>query len=161
MTPDEIAQHLHAHRAGPNKWVARCPAHDDRSPSLSIAAGRDGRTLLHCFAGCAPEAIVTAAGLTMASLFSASMATPVPFQQVASERTRRAAEEQDRRRQCGQLLDQVRRLSRVVDALGRKLAYTADNVPGGDALTKLFHASVERLRAIEAVIKEMDDDDHC
>lgn len=32
--------------------VARCPAHDDRSPSLSIAEGRDGRLLLRCSAGC-------------------------------------------------------------------------------------------------------------
>jgi hypothetical protein len=38
-------------RAG-GQWVARCPAHDDREPSLSLAAGADGRLLAHCFAGC-------------------------------------------------------------------------------------------------------------
>lgn len=33
-------------------WLACCPAHEDRSPSLSINAGDDGRVLLKCFAGC-------------------------------------------------------------------------------------------------------------
>jgi hypothetical protein len=36
---------------------ARCPARDDHKPSLSIREGRDGRRLVHCFAGCSPEAI--------------------------------------------------------------------------------------------------------
>jgi hypothetical protein len=34
-------------------YLARCPAHDDQHPSLSIALGRTGGVLLHCFAGCA------------------------------------------------------------------------------------------------------------
>ena len=46
-----------------------CPAHDDRSPSLSIAAGDDGRVLVHCHAGCSAEAVVQAIGLEMADLF--------------------------------------------------------------------------------------------
>jgi hypothetical protein len=33
-------------------YLARCPAHDDQHPSLSIALGRSGGLLLHCFAGC-------------------------------------------------------------------------------------------------------------
>ena len=33
-------------------WMAQCPAHDDRSPSLSIRDGNDGTALIHCFAGC-------------------------------------------------------------------------------------------------------------
>lgn len=33
-------------------WLCRCPAHDDRTPSLSVATGRGGRLLLTCFAGC-------------------------------------------------------------------------------------------------------------
>ena len=32
-------------------WQARCPAHDDRNPSLNIAEGDDGRALLKCHAG--------------------------------------------------------------------------------------------------------------
>jgi hypothetical protein len=33
-------------------WLARCPAHDDRTASLSVGVGREGRVLLHCFGGC-------------------------------------------------------------------------------------------------------------
>jgi MarR family len=46
-----------------------CPAHDDRNnPSLSVKA-ENGRLLLHCFAGCQPEAIISAIGLKMNHLF--------------------------------------------------------------------------------------------
>jgi hypothetical protein len=38
-------------------WMACCPAHDDRTPSLSIADGAEGRILLTCFAGCSWAAI--------------------------------------------------------------------------------------------------------
>lgn len=33
-------------------WLARCPAHNDAEPSLSVAVAADGRLLAHCFAGC-------------------------------------------------------------------------------------------------------------
>ena len=48
---------------GENRWMAKCPAHEDRSPSLSI---RDTgtRTLIHCFAGCEAEDVLSAVGLT-------------------------------------------------------------------------------------------------
>jgi hypothetical protein len=52
-----------------DSYKARCPAHDDGNPSLSIGIGDDGRVLLKCFAGCPAEAIVNALGLTMADLF--------------------------------------------------------------------------------------------
>lgn len=45
-------------------WVDLCPAHDDRSPSLSINIAADGKLLLHCFVGCTFESIVAAAGLS-------------------------------------------------------------------------------------------------
>jgi hypothetical protein len=54
---------------GDGKWAARCPAHEDRGPSLSIGTGTDGRLLLHCFAGCEPEKILAALGLTWQDLF--------------------------------------------------------------------------------------------
>jgi len=51
-------------------WTARCPAHDDRNPSLSIAEGRDGRILLKCHAGCELSAILAELGLEVGDLFS-------------------------------------------------------------------------------------------
>src|SRR5215210_1845925 len=51
------------------KAMSYCPAHDDhRNPSLSLKA-EDGRLLLHCFAGCRPEDIVSKIGLQMKDLF--------------------------------------------------------------------------------------------
>jgi 5S rRNA maturation endonuclease (ribonuclease M5) len=49
--------------------MAKCPAHDDSSPSLSVGEGDDGRVLLHCHAGCTHDQIVAAVGLTVADLF--------------------------------------------------------------------------------------------
>lgn len=56
-------------KTGGDRWTARCPAHDDRGPSLAIRELDDGRVLVHCFAGCAAHEIVRAAGLTLAELF--------------------------------------------------------------------------------------------
>lgn len=52
----------------PSAWLAQCPAHDDRRPSLSITRLDNGRVLIHCHAGCSPQAIVDAIGLDMADL---------------------------------------------------------------------------------------------
>lgn len=49
-------------------YSACCPVHEDRSPSLSIAEGDDGRALIHCHAGCSPQAVVRELGLVMADL---------------------------------------------------------------------------------------------
>jgi putative DNA primase/helicase len=53
-----ILKVLHARTSGAG-WAARCPAHDDLNPSLSIAF-RDGRVLLHCHAGCTQESVIDA-----------------------------------------------------------------------------------------------------
>jgi len=41
-------------------WTARCPAHDDRTPSLSINTGENGKVLVHCHAGCPQERVIQA-----------------------------------------------------------------------------------------------------
>jgi hypothetical protein len=51
-------------------WQARCPAHDDRKPSLSVREGDDGRILVKCHAGCTVEAVVRALGLQLQDLFA-------------------------------------------------------------------------------------------
>jgi hypothetical protein len=53
-------------------WSARCPAHDDESPSLSVGEGDDGRVLLFCHAGCDIQDIVDALGLEVRDLFDQS-----------------------------------------------------------------------------------------
>lgn len=55
-------------------WMARCPAHGDRSPSLCVKGLPDGRILLHCFAGCDTAQILAKLGLTLADLFPERLA---------------------------------------------------------------------------------------
>ena len=56
-------------KMGADRWMACCPAHDDRSPSLSIRELSDGRILLHCWTGCSAESILDSIGLTFDDLF--------------------------------------------------------------------------------------------
>lgn len=70
MTAELLLSHLERPRqTGRGTWVARCPAHEDRQPSMSIREVEDGRVLAHCFAGCTVEEIVGAVGLTLDALF--------------------------------------------------------------------------------------------
>ncbi len=70
MEANEILSRLDAVRSrGANKSSARCPAHADRSPSLSLRVAEDGRILVHCFAGCTVHEICRALGLSVGELF--------------------------------------------------------------------------------------------
>lgn len=70
MPVDLILQRLNKVRKnGANKWMACCPAHEDRSPSLAIAEQGD-KILLHCFAGCEVPDILTAIDLSIGDLFA-------------------------------------------------------------------------------------------
>lgn len=71
MTAAAILDRLHGVReTGPGRWIARCPSHEDRSPSLSLREVEDGKLLLKCFGGCAAGDVVAAVGLTLADLFA-------------------------------------------------------------------------------------------
>jgi CHC2 zinc finger len=58
-----------AKQTRPGRWVAKCPAHEDKSPSLSIRETDEGRCLLHCFGGCATSDVLAAIGLSLCDLF--------------------------------------------------------------------------------------------
>lgn len=53
-------------------WLARCPAHQDKTASLTLGEGGEGRALVKCMAGCRTEAVVQALGLEMGDLFEAA-----------------------------------------------------------------------------------------
>lgn len=70
MTTEALLSRLQAvHKRGPGQWSARCPAHDDKGPSLSVKELPDGRTLVHCFAACGTDEVLQAVGLDMTELF--------------------------------------------------------------------------------------------
>lgn len=67
---DKVLARLEKVRAnGRDKWMACCPAHDDRSPSLSIRETSEGVILCHCFAGCTAAEVVESVGLRLRDLF--------------------------------------------------------------------------------------------
>ncbi|HTR21787.1 MAG TPA: hypothetical protein VMH88_13105 [Gemmatimonadales bacterium] len=74
MTPEDLVtvldgRELRPKQTGVGQWIACCPAHEDRDPSLQISTGTDGRVLLHCFAGCELDAILGGLGITAKDLF--------------------------------------------------------------------------------------------
>lgn len=76
-TLDFILGRLEKVKKSGSGWVARCPAHEDRNPSLSVTAAED-RLLLHCQAGCTPDAVVQSLGLTLSDLFDEPLASDKP-----------------------------------------------------------------------------------
>lgn len=77
LLPDTTGRRLHTLLSrlecvtprGEGRWDARCPAHDDRSPSLSIRSAGES-ILIHCFAGCDPGDVLAAVGLSWRDLFA-------------------------------------------------------------------------------------------
>jgi len=55
-------------KTGVYRWLALCPAHPDKHPSLAIRKLDDERVLLHCFAGCSVEEVLDAVGLEFDAL---------------------------------------------------------------------------------------------
>lgn len=70
MTVETLLSRLdRVRKTGRAQWVACCPAHDDRGPSLSIAETADSRVLVHCFGGCPAHAVLDALELEFSDLF--------------------------------------------------------------------------------------------
>lgn len=68
MTAEELTTRLDGVRRTSRGWVARCPAHPDKIPSLSIKEGERG-VLLKCWAGCELQAICHSMELKISDLF--------------------------------------------------------------------------------------------
>lgn len=78
MTVDDLLSRLEkVKQTAQGDWVARCPSHDDRSPSLSVKDSGDGRILVHCFAGCEVTAVLAMVGLKLSDLMPESRIGPV------------------------------------------------------------------------------------
>jgi putative DNA primase/helicase len=73
---ETIAKALGGRKAGA-AWMARCPAHDDRAPSLAIADARDGKVLVRCHAGCDQRDVIAA--LRARGVWDAAERRPIRF----------------------------------------------------------------------------------
>jgi hypothetical protein len=70
MSMDTLVSRLSGVRmTGQHRGIALCPAHSDRSPSLSFREIDDGRVLIKCFGGCGAIDVLDSLGLTWPALF--------------------------------------------------------------------------------------------
>lgn len=65
-------------QTGHGQYIARCPSHSDKNPSLSIR-NDNGKILLRCFAGCSAYEIVSSIGLSLSDLFPKESAYSKPI----------------------------------------------------------------------------------
>ena len=110
ISTERVLDRLDGVRRTRRGWSARCPVHRDRSPSLSIAEGDGGRLLLHCFAGCAYDEIVTALDLDRPRRFDIETSSIVDL---ALARARRQPWARAEVRRLYQHADAVRRCRRL------------------------------------------------
>lgn len=113
MTIEDFLSRLGGTKRTTRGWQAKCPAHDDRSPSLSIREGEKG-LLVHCFAGCSIEAICEGLGLKVRELFYTHEQDSKAWHENSRRREadRRAREQLQRKRGLG--IDVVREAEQLV-----------------------------------------------
>ena len=68
MNAQDVLDRLEKVTGSKGKWMACCPAHQDKSPSLAVTEA-DDRVLVHCFSGCDTQDVTAAIGLNVADLF--------------------------------------------------------------------------------------------
>ena len=137
------------HPRGTGRWMARCPAHPDKNPSLSVREGDRG-LLLHCFSGCTIEKICESLNLRVPDLFNnapqprGARPTPKPVRQ-------------DRKALALQFelaaVDRRLRAARIIEAVNGLDLPTLDDGELDRALNHVAqaHADVERAELFEHV----------
>lgn len=149
MTAQEVANLANARTTGVGKWQARCPAHDDRSPSLSISLGREERVLVHCFAGCTLHAVLEGLGVSAIDLFPGPRLTKAGFSAFKADLERREQAASEERRELRQASQSVWKWRRIVDVLGERLVLAPEDEC--EALAKHFHDAVDHFHHAEMI----------
>jgi len=116
-------------------WIARCPAHEDKTASLSIAVGESGAAMVHCFAGCRAADVVGALGLEFADLFVRKPTSNMSYAE------RAALREHARQAQWRAALNVIGFEAKIVVIAGR-------DIKAGKALN-----DTDELRLDEALIR--------
>jgi hypothetical protein len=148
VTAREIATLLRGKRAGPGKWMCKCPVHRDRTASLSVREGKKC-VLIHCFRGCETQDILDTIGLKMSALYPDGKRDREAER--LAERMRREAEskrKRDRRRERDRI-DLQWKWDKVRNALGLLLIQR----PSSDKLAQLFHHACTMSREVPSTGK--------
>lgn len=155
MTVEELAMQLGALRVGKGKYVAKCPAHPDKTPSLSIAVGRKFPVVLKCMSqGCDTEAILQALGLRWSDVCGDRPLSPRESHRLTQDCLQREYEHRETRRLVHHALRRADWWNRKAQTIGAQL----DEQEFLSAVP--FHFALEKARRFEA-IADMLDDEHC
>jgi len=172
MLEDKLADllgHLDSVRqTGQGKWMARCPAHDDQHPSLSIGLA-EGRILLHCFAGCSDRVVLRVIGLDESALFGDGPDTPPHCDSQSGEEVtedevlRGSSLHHDYRSEAGDLLYRVVRYDRPG---GKQYAVFSPRVgdlwvAGLNRAPKVLYRLPELSRADKSVVVLIPEGEKC
>lgn len=87
MLLDDLLYRLNDASQRGDQYTACCPAHDDKSPSLSLTE-KEGKILLNCWAGCTCDEIVDALGLKLSDLFTDNGMTVQQRQKYAKKKNK-------------------------------------------------------------------------
>jgi hypothetical protein len=118
-------------QTGADRWIAVCPAHEDRSPSLSIREADDQTALVRCHAGCDTRDVMGALGLSLRDLFVGRV----------TDRTRL---HDDRRLPARDALEIVRHEARVVQLVASDIRVGV--VPDEEIMARIA-AAMHRIDA--------------
>jgi hypothetical protein len=134
----------------------RCPAHADRRASLSVTQTRDGRWLVHCFSACPTEAVLRAAGLTWADLFTTRAdraGAPPPRPLTIHDRALQIAEREPWRRRGARdvrvIADALRTQRNLVDRARRAATAAGESEHAWSLLAEVARLETA-LNAIES-----------
>jgi hypothetical protein len=143
MKPFErIADTYDARIIGPGRAMAKCPAHADRHPSLSIKEGKRG-ILLKCWAGCSLASILAALNLRTSDLFHGP---PLPAERIAELNRERSLAASIERAQVRAESTRNRRLldlEALRDDLGGVLMASPDDAETAAAFTRTLEKFAE------------------
>jgi DNA primase len=142
LSVDLILARLDSPRRSGRGWLAKCPAHRDRSPSLSVAEGDGGRVLMHCFTGCDVTDVLAAIGLTLADLFPERARDLSPLER---QERRQAAQEADWRAALNVL-------AREADVVGIAASFASCGLALPDDDRQRLRVAIERIHDARAVL---------
>lgn len=115
MTMEEVLPRFDRIRRSGRGYVARCPAHEDKSPSLTIQAGDKG-LLLKCWAGCELAAITEKLGLEIKDLFYDSLSDPRQRRDAMQRRARQQTAQRVAEKARGRKNDLLRHAEYLVQS---------------------------------------------
>lgn len=113
MTVEDLLPRLEAVRRSSRGYQARCPAHDDRTPSLSVRDGERG-ILVKCWAGCELIAITGKLGLEIKDLFYDGLPDPRQRREALQRRAKEQAAQRAAGKARGRKADLLKRAEYLV-----------------------------------------------